>query len=105
MRPNTQRRGLAVYLLFHVGSQFGFLFSDRQVGASWRRLGRVHRLPDVVPRCRSAVDLQVPWPRRINPWVEVGQNPLRGRLLLDPTGLRNCDLRIRLVDWAGWLLQ
>src|SRR3984957_7256977 len=61
---------------FHFGPKFDFLFPHRQVGASWRRLGCVHRLPDVVPRCRSATDLQVPGPRRINPGVDMGQHPL-----------------------------
>jgi hypothetical protein len=34
---------------FHFGPQLGFLFPDLQVGPVWRKLGRIHWLPDVVP--------------------------------------------------------
>src|SRR5450432_3546078 len=57
---------------FHFGPQLGFLFPYRQVGPSWRRLGRIHWLLDVVPRCRGTADLQISWPRPVNSWLGVG---------------------------------
>src|SRR5450755_348480 len=90
---------------FHFRPQFGFLLPHRQVWPSGRGLGRIHWLPDVVPRYRGAAELQISWPRPVNSWLEVGQNALRDRLLPDPSRLYNGDLRACLADWTRWVLQ
>src|SRR5579862_8279983 len=76
----------------HAGTQFSLLFSDRKVGPGWRRLRRLHWVPNVVPRRRGPAQLQVSQPRPVNPRLEVGKIALRSCLLSDRAGLRNSDL-------------
>ena len=91
-------------ICFSLWPSARFLFPDRQAGSGWRRLGRIHWLPDVVPRCPGTAELQISW-RPVNSWLEVGQIALRDRLLPDPVGLCNSDLCACLADWTRWVLR
>jgi len=43
----------------HSQLELDFLLSDCEVRPCWWWMGRVHRLPNVVPRCRGAAYVQV----------------------------------------------